>query len=69
MQPEAFILQEMVSLEPGVLEQRESLEQLRALENGMIIRAKLVGDIRLNKDAPTDINTPEDYELAKKFIK
>ena len=59
----------MVSLEPGVLEQREALEQLRALENGMTIRAKLVDDIRLNKNAPADINTPEDYELAKKFIK
>ncbi len=62
-------LQKMVSLEPGVLEQRESLEQLRALENGMQIRAKLVGDIRLNKNAPADINTPEDYELCKQFIK
>ena len=59
----------MVSLEPGVLEQRESLEQLRALENGMQIRAMLVGDIRLNKNAPADINTPEDYELCKQFIK
>lgn len=62
-------LKKMVSLEPGVLEQREALEQLRALENGMTIRAKLVDDIRLNKNAPADINTPEDYELAKKFIK
>ena len=64
----AASLHKMVALQPGVLEQRESLEQLRALENGMTIRAKLVDDIRLNKDAPTDINTPEDYELAKKFI-
>lgn len=62
-------LKKMVSLPQGVLEQRESLEQLRALENGMTIRAKLVGDIRLNKDAPADINTPEDYEICKKYIK
>ncbi len=62
-------LHKMVSLPQGVLEQRESLEQLRALENGMTIRAKLVGDIRLNKDAPADINTPEDYEICKKYIK
>ncbi len=61
-------LHKMVSLEPGVLERRESLEQLRALENGMTIRAKLVSDIRLNKNAPADINTPEDYELCKKYI-
>ena len=62
-------LKKMVSLETGVLEQRESLEQLRALENGMTIRAKLVGDIRLNKNAPADINTPEDYEICKEYIK
>lgn len=65
----AASLHKMVALPQGVLEQRESLEQLRALENGMTIRAKLVGDIRLNKDAPADINTPEDYEICKKYIK
>ncbi len=65
----AASLHKMVALPQGVLEQRESLEQLRALENGMTIRAKLVGDIRLNKDAPADINTPEDYEICKKCIK
>lgn len=64
----ASSLQKMVSLPTGILEKRESLEQLRALENGMHIRAKLVGDIRLNKNAPADINTPEDYELCKKHI-
>ena len=31
--------------------------------------AILVGDIRLNKNAPADINTPEDYEICKQFIK
>ncbi len=61
-------MHKMVALPPSVLEQRESLEQLRALENGMEIRAKLVGDIRLNKNAPADINTPEDYEICKKYI-
>ncbi len=64
----AASLHKMVALAPSVLEQRESLEQLRALENGMEIRAKLVGDIRLNKNAPADINTPEDYEICKKYI-
>lgn len=64
----AASLHKMVALPPSVLEQRESLEQLRALENGMEIRAKLVGDIRLNKNAPADINTPEDYEICKKYI-
>ena len=62
-------LKKMVSLPVGVLEARESLEQLRALENGMEIRAMLVDDIRLDKRVPADINTPEDYETAKQYIK
>ena len=64
----ADALQKMVSLPVGVLEEREALEQLRALENGMEIRAKLVGDIRINKNVPADINTPEDYEMACKYM-
>ena len=39
------------------------------LENGMYIRAKLVGDVRLVKEAPPDINTPEEYKEAIKWIK
>ena len=62
-------LKKFVELPVGVLEARESLEQLRALENGMVIRAKLVEELTLNKNAPADIDTPEDLEEARKWIK
>jgi len=65
----ASSLQKMVSLPTGVLEKRESLEQLRALENGMIIRAKIIDKIKLIDEAPADINTPEDLESSLPFIK
>ena len=62
-------LKKMVSLPVGVLEARESLEQLRALENGMYIRAKLIKNMKLIDEAPADINTPEEYQEALKWIK
>ena len=65
----ADYLQKMVSLPTGVLEMREALEQLRALENGMSIRAKLLDNIKLIEEAPADINTPEDYQESLKWIK
>ena len=58
----------MVSLPVGVLEEREALEQLRALENGMTIRAKVIGNMKLIDEAPADINTPEEYAEACKWI-
>jgi len=61
-------LRRAVSLPEGVLEAREKLEQLRMLENGMTIRAKLVDRLKLIEEAPADINTPEEYETAKKWI-
>lgn len=62
-------LQKFVELPVGVLENTEKLEQLRALENGMSIYAKLVEDVRLIKEAPADVNTPEEYEEALKWIR
>lgn len=64
-------LKKMVSLPTGVLEERESLEQLRALENGMTIMARIIekDEMVLNIDAPADINTVEELELARKYIK
>ena len=62
-------MQRIVNLPVGVLEARESLEQLRALEDGMVIRAKLVSELKLNKEAPADIDTMEELEEARKFIK
>lgn len=62
-------LQKMVDLPVGMLEARESLEQLRALENGMVIRAKLIKNMTLVAQAPADVNTVEELELARKYIK
>lgn len=62
-------LQKFVSLPVGILEKREALEQLRALENGMTIRAKLFDKIKLIEEAPADINTPDEYHEALKWIK
>ena len=59
----------MVSLPTGVLEKREALEQLRALENGMEVRAMLVDNIKLVPEAPADINTEEDLVNALPYIK
>lgn len=65
----AASLQKMVSLPTGVLENREKLEQLRALENGMVIRAKIIDKIKLIEDAPADINTEEDLKNSLPYIK
>ncbi|MDD4555994.1 MAG: 3-deoxy-manno-octulosonate cytidylyltransferase [Alphaproteobacteria bacterium] len=62
-------LQKFVSLPVGLLEAREKLEQLRALENGMSIFALKVEDTRIDKRAPADVNTPQDYEEMIKFVK
>lgn len=51
-------LERFVSLKPGVLEQRERLEQLRALEAGMRIDCALVDTV------PLGVDTPEDLERA-----
>lgn len=48
--------------EPGVLENAEKLEQLRYLENGVTI--KMV----LTDESPISIDTPEDFERAKKLL-
>ncbi len=48
-------LERFVSLPPGVLEQRERLEQLRALEHGMRIDAAVVATVPLGVDTPADL--------------
>ena len=48
-------LARFVSLPPGVLERRESLEQLRALEHGMRIDVAIVDGQPLGVDAPADL--------------
>jgi 3-deoxy-manno-octulosonate cytidylyltransferase (CMP-KDO synthetase) len=48
-------LRRFVSLPPGVLEMRERLEQLRALEAGMRIDAAVVDTVPLGVDTPADL--------------
>jgi 3-deoxy-manno-octulosonate cytidylyltransferase (CMP-KDO synthetase) len=48
-------LARFVALPPGMLESRERLEQLRALENGMRIDAALVDTVPLGVDTPADL--------------
>ena len=56
-------LGKFVSLAPSILERREKLEQLRALENGMRI------DVQLVEEVPAGVDTPEDLEQARRFFK
>jgi len=65
----ASALKRAVKLPVGVLEDREKLEQLRWLEGGMTIRARLIDNLKLIPEAPPDINTPKDLEMALKWIK
>jgi 3-deoxy-manno-octulosonate cytidylyltransferase (CMP-KDO synthetase) len=55
-------LERFVRLPPGVLERREKLEQLRALEAGMRI------DVRLVDTVPLGVDTPEDLEEARRRL-
>lgn len=48
-------LEKFVSLGPSVLEMREKLEQLRALEAGMRIDAEIVDSVPLGVDTPADL--------------
>lgn len=49
-------LRKFVTLKPTVLELRERLEQLRAIENGMRMAAALVDTIPLGVDTPSDLD-------------
>jgi len=49
-------LRKFVTLKPTVLELRERLEQLRAIENGMRMAAALVDTIPLGVDTPADLD-------------
>jgi len=55
-------LARLVALPPGVLEQRERLEQLRALEAGMRI------DVALVDSAPFGVDTPADLARARAIL-
>lgn len=55
-------LERFVSLRPSVLEQREKLEQLRALEDGMRVDVVIVDTV------PVGVDTPADLARASKLI-
>jgi 3-deoxy-manno-octulosonate cytidylyltransferase (CMP-KDO synthetase) len=55
-------LERFVKLKPSVLEQREKLEQLRALEAGMRIDAAIVDSV------PLGVDTSEDLETARHML-
>ena len=51
-----------VKLPPSLLEQREKLEQLRALEAGMRI------DVAIVDTVPLGVDTAEDLETVRKML-
>jgi 3-deoxy-manno-octulosonate cytidylyltransferase (CMP-KDO synthetase) len=55
-------LERFVKLPRSAGEQRERLEQLRALDNGMRIDVMIVGSV------PLGVDTPEDLEKARKLL-
>ena len=55
-------LERFVALPPSPLEQREKLEQLRALEAGMRI------DVAIVEAVPLGVDTPEDLERARAVL-
>lgn len=55
-------LERFVKLKPSANEQRERLEQLRALDAGMRI------DVMLVKSVPLGVDTPEELEKARKLL-
>jgi 3-deoxy-manno-octulosonate cytidylyltransferase (CMP-KDO synthetase) len=55
-------LERFVALQPSVLERRESLEQLRALEAGMRIDVEIVDSV------PLGVDTPVELEKARRIL-
>ena len=60
------VLRALAALEPSPLEQAESLEQLRALQNGFKIRVVQTTRPHLGVDRPEDVARVE-HELAKQM--
>ena len=58
----AQALKQFIALKPSALEQREKLEQLRALENGLHIEVGVVNSV------PLGVDTPEDVARVEKIL-
>jgi 3-deoxy-manno-octulosonate cytidylyltransferase (CMP-KDO synthetase) len=56
------VLRQITMLEPSPLEETESLEQLRWLENGFAIK------VLITTEESHGIDTPEDLEAARKKV-
>ena len=56
-------LERFVALPPSPREQRERLEQLRALDAGMRIDAMIVDSV------PLGVDTPQDLEVARAMLR
>jgi 3-deoxy-manno-octulosonate cytidylyltransferase (CMP-KDO synthetase) len=55
-------LERFISMKPAPLEQRERLEQLRAIEDGMRIDVEIVDTV------PLGVDTPADLERARQIL-
>lgn len=64
----ADVLHQVAHMEPTVLEQAESLEQLRWLENGLAIRMALSDAENISIDTPDDLHRAEQYAQTKPEI-
>lgn len=64
----ADVLHQVAHMEPSVLEQAESLEQLRWLENGLAIRMALSDAENISIDTPDDLHRAEQYAQTKPEI-
>jgi 3-deoxy-manno-octulosonate cytidylyltransferase (CMP-KDO synthetase) len=62
-------LERFVALPPSVLEKRESLEQLRALEAGMRIDVALVDSVPFGVDTPADLARARQLMAARSSSK
>lgn len=60
------VLRQISQLPPGVLEKAESLEQLRWLENGLVIKVALTDVETVGIDTPSDLQKAELYLKSKK---
>lgn len=57
------VLLQFAALAPTPLEQTEKLEQLRAMENGIVI-----GVVRRAESVPLEVDTPEDLAEARRIV-